>query len=210
MASLAQMHANMANARKSTGPKTAEGKARSARNNFQHGFTLGLLTITAEEKPQFTQFEADLRSEIKPRGAFQEEAFQQFRDAYWRLRKITAAVHLLAAEYNEDPFVHPAAEAPLRQLTRYRAAAEMALYRSIHALQELQTAELNRALHLTEEESKSVPPLVNPGPKMVVGHEFHPVEDRRLFERLRKLQAPVSPGRTQSPPGKNQMRRSAA
>ena len=38
MASPAQIEANRANAKRSTGPRTAAGKARSASNSFRHGF----------------------------------------------------------------------------------------------------------------------------------------------------------------------------
>lgn len=42
MASAKQIAANRANARRSTGPRTAAGKARSSRNAFKHGFSLKL------------------------------------------------------------------------------------------------------------------------------------------------------------------------
>ena len=38
MATQAQIAANQANAQKSTGPTSTEGKAASSQNNFKHGF----------------------------------------------------------------------------------------------------------------------------------------------------------------------------
>jgi hypothetical protein len=40
MATAKQIAANRANARRSTGPRTAAGRAKSSRNSFQHGLTL--------------------------------------------------------------------------------------------------------------------------------------------------------------------------
>ncbi len=42
MASEKQIAANRANAKRSTGPKTAVGKSRSRRNAFRHGLSLGM------------------------------------------------------------------------------------------------------------------------------------------------------------------------
>jgi hypothetical protein len=47
MASQKQLRANRENAMKSTGPKTATGRARSSRNAFRHGLS-GLLALNAE------------------------------------------------------------------------------------------------------------------------------------------------------------------
>ena len=62
MASPAQIHANQVNAQNSTGPKTAEGKARASRNNLRHGLTLGVLTVDPAEQHEFCEFEANLRA----------------------------------------------------------------------------------------------------------------------------------------------------
>lgn len=42
MASEKQIAANRANAKRSTGPKTAAGKSRSRRNAFRHGLSFGM------------------------------------------------------------------------------------------------------------------------------------------------------------------------
>ena len=47
MASEKQLRANRENAKKSTGPKTVAGRARSSRNTFRHGLSLPL-TLNAE------------------------------------------------------------------------------------------------------------------------------------------------------------------
>jgi hypothetical protein len=50
MATERQIAANRANAKKSTGPKTAAGRLRSSRNAFRHGLSLPLRLDTATSK----------------------------------------------------------------------------------------------------------------------------------------------------------------
>ena len=97
MASAAQVYANIANARLSTGPKTAAGKARSSRNNLRHGLTLGVLALGPADQSAFCEYEAKLREETKPEGMMEEEALRQLLDGAWRLRKIRALVDSLIA-----------------------------------------------------------------------------------------------------------------
>ena len=183
MASAAQVYANIANASLSTGPKTAEGKARSSRNNLRHGLSLGVLALI----PPIIGI-LRVRSQTprgnKPEGMMEEEALRQLLDGAWRLRKIRALVDSLIARYDEDIFVHPDTEAEMRQLTRYRAAAEMLVYRSIKTLRELQSLRLFRAFHLTKDESDALPPLVHPGQKIIVGGVLSSVADRKRFYRI--------------------------
>lgn len=181
MATAAQIIANQANALHSTGPKSAEGKAHASRNNLRHGLTLGVLAIEPEEQSAFCEFEAKFRAECKPEGAFECEALQQFLDAAWRLRKIRTLVRQLMEQHNEDPFVHPETEAQMTQLTRYRAAAEMVAFRAIRTLRELQTVRLARAFHVTKEEQTVIPPLVNPGTKIMLAGSMHAHNDRELY-----------------------------
>ncbi len=182
MASAAQVLANHANAQHSTGPKSDEGKARASRNNLKHGLTLGVLTLSPEEQTQFCDFEAKMRTECNPEGALECEAFQQFLDGAARINKIRGIVGAMIEQFNDDPLLQPDTEAAYRQLNRYRAAAEMTVYRAIKTLRELQTARLFRSFHVTKEEQEVIPPLVNPGEKFCCGGEMklgH--NDRELF-----------------------------
>ena len=185
MATPAQVLANQANAQHSTGPTTDLGKARSSRNNLQHGLTLGVLILSSEEQARFCEFEANLRAECKPEGILEREALQQFLDAAARIGKIRAIVAGMIEQYNDDPLLQPETEAKYRQLNRYRAAAEMTAYRSVKTLREMQTARLFRTFHVTPEEREVLPPLVNPGEKFWCGGEMrYGHNDRELFYRI--------------------------
>ncbi len=181
MATAAQVLANQANAQHSTGPCTAEGKARSARNNLQHGLTLGVLTIEDHERQAHARLAEELRQQIQPGSNLEEEAFRQILDGAWRLEKIHALIGLLYADHNGDPFSHPEAVARLHALTRYRAAAEMVLYRGVKEVRDLQTLRLCRRAHLTSGEREHIPPSVNPGPRIMVDEKPMHMEDRNNF-----------------------------
>jgi hypothetical protein len=53
MATEAQINANRANARKSTGPRTPEGKAVVSQNAVTHGFLARETVIHGEDQSQF-------------------------------------------------------------------------------------------------------------------------------------------------------------
>jgi len=62
-----QIAANKANAQKSTGPKTDEGKARSCLNHLSHGFTSNTAQLIPDEDPEeFKALLADLMNEYQP------------------------------------------------------------------------------------------------------------------------------------------------
>ena len=183
MASPAQILANQANAQLSTGPKTAEGKSRSAKNALKNGFH-AVPALKPEDKDRFLQFEADLRESVLPAGALEEGAFLQLRDAAWRLEELRRQVNALFAEQTQsDPLESEDFEKLQNQANRARAAAEMSLYRALRTLEELQTTRLAREIHLTPEEHAHTP--IGASPKaftyqMLDGFKFNRA-DRELF-----------------------------
>ena len=71
MSSEARQSANAANAQLSTGPRTAEGKARSSQNARTHGLTASQLFIPAESREEFDKLHDELQADIRPQGALQ-------------------------------------------------------------------------------------------------------------------------------------------
>lgn len=181
MASPAQIFANQANARHSTGPRTEEGKAKSAQNHRTHGLSLGVFTLSPELEPEFRDFEAKLAVELSPQGAAEWDVFRQFLDGSARILQIRHLVANMIKAHDEDPLLVPEVTADLRQLTRYRAAAEMVAFRALRLLRELQTARLFRMFHLTPEEKQVVPPVANPGRKFELNGDMLAHNDREIF-----------------------------
>jgi hypothetical protein len=83
----AQLAANRANAQKSTGPATPEGKARSSRNSFKHGLYSKQLVVGAEEAAELDALKAKLRAEHQPINETEEILVNELAEQFWRLRR---------------------------------------------------------------------------------------------------------------------------
>jgi hypothetical protein len=102
--------ANRANARRSTGPRTATGKAAARLNALKHGLAGKTVVLPGEDDAEFAALEADLAARFAPEGELEREAVREMAAALWRLgRAPRAEVAALVANADEDEF----AEAPL-------------------------------------------------------------------------------------------------
>ena len=88
MVSQRQLEANRANAKRSTGPKSASGKARSRLNAVTHGLTSRQLVVGAEKPEDFDAFREALFADLEPSGALQCELVDEIARFQWRLRRI--------------------------------------------------------------------------------------------------------------------------
>jgi hypothetical protein len=91
MSSDAQIKANRLNALKSTGPKTAEGRAKSRMNALKYGLNAKQLIIFDEKEKDLSGLISDLFEDYQPVGAREEELTRQLALAYWGLRRIRRA-----------------------------------------------------------------------------------------------------------------------
>jgi hypothetical protein len=84
--------ANRANAQRSTGPRTREGKQRSSLNALRHGILAKAAfnaTIEGEERrADFDELVAGLAQEYQPRTMTEKMTVQQLAGCYWRLAKV--------------------------------------------------------------------------------------------------------------------------
>ena len=97
MVSRQQLEANRANARKSTGPWTPEGKSRSKMNALKHGLSSQKSILIGDERPE--DFEA-LRDAVithyRPCTELGNQAAESYAATLWRLRRIPAIEAALA------------------------------------------------------------------------------------------------------------------
>jgi hypothetical protein len=84
----AQLEANRANARLSTGPRTEAGKSASSRNAVKHGF---LATVLPAEQQDYRDLLDDLVVDLQPASLIQRLIVEEVALAYIRLRRIHAA-----------------------------------------------------------------------------------------------------------------------
>ena len=91
MTSPARAAANAANAQLSTGPSTAEGKARSSRNAVKHGLTSKQLVIAPAEEDEFAELHDSLLEQLAPEGALEMGIFNMLVHAAWQIQLSTFA-----------------------------------------------------------------------------------------------------------------------
>jgi hypothetical protein len=105
MISAKKMESNAANAQKSTGPKTPEGKKKSSMNAVKHGFTARTVLLPSEDFGEFRHRMTGFFDALKPRNAL--EVFHAERAMYlsWQLERIQRAqagrIHVRALTHVE-------------------------------------------------------------------------------------------------------------
>jgi hypothetical protein len=143
MSSSAQFESNFANAQKSTGPRTEDGKHRTRLNAYRHGLTGQICLLTAEEHEAFDKHCAGIRDSLEPVGGLELELAQSIAEDHWRLKRARAietgifalgqygALGALATPARNDPAQLPIDEA-LSQARTWLAKGEnfqlLALY----------------------------------------------------------------------------------
>src|SRR5215210_2953546 len=88
MTSEKQTQANRRNARKSTGPKTSEGKAAIRHNALKHGLLAEEALIFGEDEDELMALGERLRNALKPERDLEDLLVEQIVAVNWRLRRL--------------------------------------------------------------------------------------------------------------------------
>ena len=157
MATEAQIEANRWNAQKSTGPRTAEGKAVVSRNAITHGLLARAGVIPGEEVHEFAAHREELRKQLRPGAPLEEVLAERIVDLSWRLQRAArdqeVAYAALYEKYTEgqpqpqEPDAGPAAlgrmivedfceAAVLERLQRYERRIESSFYKALNELRQ--------------------------------------------------------------------------
>ena len=80
--------ANRANAQRSTGPRTAEGKKKVSQNALKHGLTARSVTTPDEDIQIYETFKGRLYEELDPQTVVETALTEQIANKLWRVLRV--------------------------------------------------------------------------------------------------------------------------
>ena len=176
MTSKKQIEANRSNAKKSTGPKTDEGKAKSSINALKHGLTSQRVWLTEEEEGEFKDFRLGLLDELEPIGSLETQFVCRIAAQMWRLARVPGieAELLVKMSYDTveerytslgDAFHKDIGtyDGSLGRLARYEAILDRGLMRLMNEYRKIQADRRRREKQYVEDCRRAGLPLEYPG-----------------------------------------------
>src|ERR1700681_3340687 len=163
---------NRENARRSTGPKTPEGKAASRLNAMKHTLCSQTVVSTKNNLIAYARFHKRFFDDLQPKGIIEVQLTQTLADCSWRLncaRAYETNLLTLGAEEqlasikldDDDPEIHSA----LATAKSYRAQANALASISMHEQR------VSREFHRTLKELREIQ------------------AERRVAERIQQIEA---------------------
>ena len=224
-----QIKANHANAKKSTGPRTVEGKARVRLNAIKHGLRAEQVVVldgpTAEDPAEFDSLLSGMLHDCKPAGALERVLVERLAVSYWRLRRayrFEARAIERANEPNpmskmlEELSQLPPHEPGLQELPGLRSLDKLVRYELMIDRELLRTAvQLERLQHARKQEQQRANACDTGGPANCrVGTAHHPADsgseqasgarpsgcDTALEQSSGRTRAPLKSGGTRAKP----------
>ncbi len=103
MSTEAQIKANQENAQKSTGPRTAEGKATVSQNAVKHGLFASDPVVLGEDQAEFKLHRERLLADWYPQGYMETVLAHRIISLSWRLRRAESMQnHAIEIMYKRD------------------------------------------------------------------------------------------------------------
>jgi hypothetical protein len=171
----ARAEASRRNGAKSKGPKTPEGKERSAQNALKHGLRAQKhVVLPSESAAEFAALEAALLEELAPDGALQSVLAQRVVAAVWRLERAERLEADLFTWNQLGGAGHGLGLALIRDcngarafdtLLRYRGGTLAELWRALRTLKALQ--------------AQAAAPTPAPTPRLLREAQEMPIEPER-------------------------------
>ena len=167
MTSRKKIEANRRNAKKSTGPKTEEGKAKSSMNALKHGLTSQRVWLNEEEEKDFREFRRGLLDELMPMGSLETQFVCRIAAQMWRLARVPGIEAELLVKMSYDPIEEVTTglgeafhrdcgtyDGSLGRLARYEAILDRSLTRLLNEYRRIQADRIRRDKQYAEDWSR--------------------------------------------------------
>lgn len=129
MSTDAQITANQANAKLSTGPTTEEGKEVCSMNAMKHGIRSLKLLLQGDDPAELESLREALYHELNPEGTEEKFCVDQMIAAKWKLRRVEDAEHRVLSK-NPDALL----DGSIEKLHRYEAQLTRAFFKASREL----------------------------------------------------------------------------
>ncbi len=206
MVSKKQVSANRENAKKSTGPKTPGGKAKSAQNATTHGLTAHYDVIRTESQEDFDLYRHEMIDEMDPIGPMQHRLAERIVSLSWRLRRAEQlhnqtidAMLEYKGSHHDLALGHRATEdfancRVLDKLIMYERRIENSLYKTMRELKKLQNEKTqnkpNPPIHpkMQNEPNSHIQTNVSP----VISRDYELTQPGELLQKIINQSRPKS------------------
>ena len=145
-----QAESNRANAQRSTGPKTPDGKAASALNNFRHGLAGAFRFLEWESEQEFRELYDGLRDEHAPSTPTEILLIESLAQHFWLMQR---AMRLQERALHTG-FQDPAEEKRFPIYLRYQTTHERAFNQSLNQLLKLRAEKRKAEIGFESQERK--------------------------------------------------------
>ena len=143
MSTAAQTAANQANAQKSSGPKTEEGKAASSQNNLRFGLAGSFRLLAGESPEEYKALTAALCFEHQPQTPFELVLIEKMSQHFW----VAQRAMRLQDQHIEDP-------KQLALFLRYQTTHDRAFHKGAAELRTLRNDKLKQQIGFESHERK--------------------------------------------------------
>ena len=186
MATRRQVEANRLNARRSTGPRTPEGKTIASRNATTLGLFTRELLLVDEDPGELEALREETHQQLRPTGVIERGCVERYIVATWRLQRIMGAEAKIIARWRTagwpspaDVLSNPDALAELEKLQKHISSLERAIDRALNMLIKLQKRRRgNDRADRTRDESANAEIEANSAPQPAL--EAHEPTEARM------------------------------
>ena len=200
MSTPAQIAANQANAKLSTGPTSETGRKTVSANSVKHGFCAKVHTLLPGEEAPFAQHLQEYIKTYAPVSAPEEDLVRSLADSNWRLRKINSMERALLIRLETvEPEAYDDTLKELRRTATYGNRTQRTIEKTRAALKEMQSSRrsayekaqqeamlLTQLAHLKGEHPDQAKEF--PSPELCGGFVYALPEIARLIARAARLE----------------------